>query len=415
MRFTKERRSNDTTALPGVCLARQPIFGTAGDVAGYELVSWDRTTGRETGAANVVRAVLSIGLDQLTAGRVAYVTFTPEMVVAGAYTALPRDGIVVELVDDVEPDDRVELACERLVNAGYALALHADGAGCSERLLELATVVKVDVHEQSPARLDAIAQELATYDVRLLAERVDTARTRALCAGLGYELFHGTYYARPEMVRRRVLHSDELAIMRELNELRDGRANDTIAEAVFASDVKLASRLLRAVNGMGRADRGTESVRDALQHGTRDELGTWLLLLLASAIAARESASRELLHLAVQRARLCALLAGSAGRAHDAGSMFLVGLFSLLDAVGRMPIEALLEPMALGPLVREALLERTGPYAATLALVEAWEQGEWETVRRQASAAGIDASQVSTCYVQSLAWTRDRLRSLNVT
>ena len=401
--------------MPGVCLARQPIFGTAGDVAGYELVSSPRTTGERGGATSVVRSLLNIGLEQLTAGRVAYVTFTPELVVAGAYRALPRDAIVVELVDDVEPDDRVEYACEQLVNAGYALALHADGAASSERLLELATVVKVDVHEQSPARLDAIAQDLATYDVRLLAERVDTARTQALCAGLGYELFHGTYYARPETVRRRVLHSDELAIMRALNELRDARANDTIAEAVFASDVGLASRLVRAVNGIGRAARGTESVRDALQLGGRDELRTWLLLLLASGIAARESASRELLHLAVQRARLCALLAGSAARAHDAGSMFVVGLFSLLDAVACMPIDVLLEPMALGPLVRDALLERTGPYAATLALVEAWEQGEWETVRRQASAAGIDASHVSTCYVQSLAWTRDRLRSLNVT
>ena len=405
--------------MTGVCVARQPIFGTSGDVAGYELLSCHpaidaraRRVGRGAAAAEVVQAVLSLGLDQLAAGRVAYIGITPEMLLCRAYTVLPRDGVVIELFEDVEADDQLEFACEQLVNAGYTLALDAYSAWDSPHLLELASVVKVDVRDQPPFRLDAIAQELAVYDVRLLADRVHTAQERALCAGLGYELFQGTYYARPEVVRNRALGSEEVAIIRALNVLRDARATDADAEAVFSTDVELTSKLLRIVKASAR-DTGIDSIRAALQLTGRDELGMCLGLLLASAIAARESASRELLHLTVQRARLCAMLAGPVARARDAHSMFLVGLFSLLDAMAGMPTDVLVRPVALSLPFREALLERLGPYAVPLSIAEAWEQGDWATVRRHASFAGIDASEISTLYVQSIAWTRDRLRSLH--
>ena len=107
------------------------------------------------------------------------------------------------------------------------------------RLLELASIVKVDVLDQPAAKLDAIAQQLAPYDVCLLAERVETADVRALCAGLGYELFQGYYYARPEMVKNRALVSDDLAIARAMSVLRDDRASDADAEAAFSADARV--------------------------------------------------------------------------------------------------------------------------------------------------------------------------------
>ena len=412
MKLTRARASKHPNARPDIGVARQPIFGTAGDVAGYGLVSCHSVSDPRRVAATdvVVKAIVSIGLEQLTAGRAAYVGFTPDMLIEGAYTTLPRDGVVVELLGTMEPDDRVEFACEQLVNAGYTLALDDCAAGYSERLLELATVVKVDVHDLPPERLDAIAQELAVYDVRLLAVRVATRQMRALCAGLGYELFHGNYYARAEMVQDRTLRSDELAIVRALNALRDAQASD--AESVFATDRRLAARLLRVLNADTRAG-GIESVQHALRLGARQQLGTWLLLFLAWTIAAREPVTRELLHLAMQRARLCELLAGSAGRPHDGHSMFVVGLFSLLDVVAGMPMDTLLGAVAVDPLVRAALRERTGPYAVLLTIAEAWEQGDWTTVRRHAWPAGIDASGISALYLQSLVWSREHLRVVN--
>jgi EAL and modified HD-GYP domain-containing signal transduction protein len=252
VRLSKHSARDDASNVTDVCVARQPIFGTAGDVAGYELlyrrtVADTAATGARRGvmaADVVVHSFLHIGLDRLTAGRAAYLNFTREMLLSGAHTLLPPEHVVIELLEDVEPDEQVEAACERLVDAGYALALDDFAGGTHfSRLLELATVVKVDVLHQPPARLDEIAQEVAPYDVRLLAERVETAQVRAMCAGLGYELFQGYYYARPELVRNRALVSDELSIIRAMAVLRDERATDADAEAAFSTDVGLSYRL----------------------------------------------------------------------------------------------------------------------------------------------------------------------------
>jgi len=404
-----------------VCVARQPIFGTAGDVAGYELLYGRISSNEAAGGVDrsvlsadvLVRAFIDIGLDQLTAGRSAFMKFTREMLLARAYRLLPPESVVIELLDTVKPDEDVEAACEALVDAGYSLALDdfAWDPGY-RRVLELATIVKVDVLDQPAARLDEIAQRLAVYDVRLLAARVETADVRAMCAGLGYELFQGSYYARPEMEMTQGLTSDEVTIARAMNVLRYARTADADAEAAFSADVSLSSKLLRMVNSPGRGGRGVESVSDAVQLSGRTELSKWLALLLVSSIAARGPANRELLHLAVQRARMCELLATWTCRDRDTSAPFLVGLFSLLDTISGMPMVDLLESMTLAPPLREALVGRAGPYARPLTLVEVYEQGAWSRVKQHATSSGIDAAHVGTLYLQSLAWTRDRLLSL---
>ena len=404
-----------------VCLARQPIFDARADVTGYELLY--RRTERDTSATGgghsvmaadvIVHAWLDIGLEQLTAGRVAYLNFTREMLLSRAYTLLPRERVVIELLETVTPDEDVIAACEELVDAGYTLALD-DFVWSTQhrRLLELASVVKVDVLDQSATRLDEVAQQLASYDVRLLAERVETDAVRATCAGLGYTLFQGYYFARPEMVKTEALVSDEIAIAQAMNVLRDPHTTDSEAEAAFTSDLGLSHKLLRMVNSAARGGRGIESIRHAVQLSGRDEIAKWLALLLVSSIAARGASNRELLHLAVQRGRMCELLAAPSGRTRDAGALFLVGLFSLLDAISGMPMAQLLESIALAPALREALVARTGRYAVPLSLAEAYEQGDWSRVRHHASTSGIDAVRVGQIYVESMAWTRDRLLSL---
>jgi EAL and modified HD-GYP domain-containing signal transduction protein len=411
--------ATDTSAVTEVCLARQPIFATTGEVVGYELLyrraSTDTTTADRRNMAEgvIVQTFIDIGLGQLTSGRPAFMNFTREMLLGRAFALMPPESVVIELLENVEPDEQVEQACEELVDAGYSLAL--DDFVWSpryRRLLELAAIVKIDVLNQPAAALDEIAQRLAPYDVRLLAERVETAEVRAVCAGLGYEMFQGYYYARPEMIVKRALTSDEIAIAQAMTVMRDPRATDSEAEAVLGADVGLSDKLLRMINSAARGGRGIESITHAVQLSGRNELSKWLALLLVSSMAARGGSNRELVHLAVQRARMCELLGASTGRDRDSGAVFLVGLFSVLDAISRMPMPEMVQAVQLAPPLRDALVSRTGPYATALKLTEAYEKGEWTRVARDARSLGLDLAQVCALYVQSLTWTRERLRSL---
>jgi EAL and modified HD-GYP domain-containing signal transduction protein len=409
------------STVADVCLARQPIFDATGAVIGYELLYRRRATDTTAGGVDhsvmsadvIVHSCLNIGLEQLTSGRAAYMNFTRDMLLSRVYTLLPPESVVIELLETVDPDDEVTQACEELVDAGYALALD-DFVWSSRyrRLLELATIVKVDVLNRPAADLDEVAQRVASYDVRLLAERVETAEVRAMCSGLGYELFQGYFFARPEMVKNRALMSDDLAIVQAMSVMRDVTTSDGEVEAAFTSDIGLSYKLLRMVNSAARGGRGIESILHALRLSGRTELSKWLALLLVSSIAARGAANRELLHLAVQRGRMCELLGESTGQERDTSALFLVGLFSLLDAISGIPMPQLLESIKLAPPLQQALVGRTGPYAGALKLAEAYEQGAWTTVHHHASSSGLDDAQVGAMYVQSLAWTRARLVSL---
>jgi len=304
-------------------------------------------------------------------------SFTREMLRARAYTSIGADAVVVEAPGSVTADGVMERACEVLIDDGYTLALD-DFVWSSycRRLLELASIVKVDVSNQSPAKLDELAQRVAVYDVRLLAKRVDTAEARATCAGLGYELFQGWYYAQPEVVVRRGLTSDEMSIVRAVNVMRDDWGS--------------------------HAGPGVDSSADPALYD--------LLRVVSS--TARGTANREAFHLAVQRARMCELLVGPSSWDGESRSLFLVGLLSLLDAITGTPMPDLLNALAPAPAFRDALVSRVGPYAVALSLTEAYEQGAWGTVGRLAQRIGMDAAQVAACYVQSLVWTRHQLRSL---
>jgi EAL and modified HD-GYP domain-containing signal transduction protein len=105
-------------------------------------------------------------------------------------------------------------------------------------------------------------------------------------------------------------------------------------------------------------------------------------------------------------------MAEASGRKALAGPLFLVGLFSGLDALLQMPLVEVVEQIDLAAPVREAVLERSGPYGPALALALAYESGSWDDVPALAEGAGVGAEAVTDLYLQSLTWARERLRSL---
>ena len=116
----------------------------------------------------------------------------------------------------------------------------------------------------------------------------------------------------------------------------------------------------------------------------------------------------ELVTAAMQRARMCELLAEATGRWRDAGALFMAGLFSLLDARMRAPMAEVVDRLDLAPELRGTLLDREGPYATTLRLVEAFEGGRWDDVTRAADALPLSLTELTELYARAVEWARER-------
>lgn len=401
-----------------VFVARQPIFDAGDRLQGYELlyrhsgeaVRAEGATPQRMSNEVFLHAILGFGLDRVTGGATAFINFSREMLTERLFELLDPAAVMIELLEDVEPDEGTVAACRELKEAGYRLALddfvprpEADA------LLACAEVVKLDVLNVPLAELARTVEALRPRGVRLLAERVETREVRDACRAMGFELFQGYYFSRPEILSRREVSVEQANAIRLMNLLRDTRATDGDVEEAFRSDPLLTYKLLRIVNSAAVGGRGVQSIGHAVRMVGRETLYRWLALLFVSSVPADTGAAHERIHSAVQRARLCELIGEASGRQGTAGPLFMVGLFSMLDALLRVPLEELLSSIDLTPEVRGALLGGEGPYAAALELVRAYEAGRWDEVLYRSAAAGVSPLDVPDLYLQSLTWARERV------
>ena len=398
-------------------VARQPIFNLGGDVEGYELlyrrgaqsVAADGASTRQMSVDVIIQSLLEIGLERITLGRTAWLNFSRDMLISDFHDLLHKEAVVVELLEDVKADDDVVRVCERLVRAGYIHALHDYEPGDGrDALLGLAQIIKIDVLNRGMDDIRAVVEGLAGYKVRLLAERVETAEVRDECRKMGFELFQGYFFARPELITKRGTSVDQLLIIQLMNLLRDDTVEDVALEQHFRRDPSLSHKLLRMVNAASFGVHGVDSILQAIRLLGRITLHRWLAVLLVSSFATRGGIDTELVQAALLRARFCELL-GESSRKAPGGTLFMIGLFSRMDALFGAPMDEVLSEIDLAPEVKMALLRREGPYADWLRLAEAYEGGDWDQVAAVSAKLGITALDVPSLYIESVDWTRERL------
>jgi EAL and modified HD-GYP domain-containing signal transduction protein len=402
-------------------VARQPIFEMGRGLYGYELLyrrdaSIERADGEDgyMSAEVIVGSLLGIGLHSIAGPGLAFVNFSRGQLLNESWQLFEPATVIIELLENVERTAETIAACERMVAAGYRLALDDfvyDEA--SKPLVDLASIIKVDVLGCSPSDLETLAGQLHPYGVRLLAERVETATVRDVCVDLGFDLFQGYLFSRPETLTKTDVSAGQLAIMRLLNLLQDPRTTDNELDSAFQSDVALCYKLLRIVNAAALGGRGITSIPHAVRLVGRETLHRWLAIILVASLGRKGDVSHELALTAMTRARMCELLTMSgvaaAGNGRQGGSAFIVGLLSLLDVLLEVPMDKILAKLELADDVHGALLRRSGPLASQLHLVEAYEKANWDAARSLATETAVPDDMLPTIYLDALHWAAERI------
>ena len=385
-----------------IMVGRQPIFDGKLDVYGYELLF--RSPGGAALDADVmtadvlVRAGLDIGLENLVGSRMAFVNAPRAFLVGAQDVPLPPEQTVIEVLEDVAHDEEVLDGCRRLARAGYALALddyvYQEG---DEPLLELADIVKLDLLALPPDRLAEEAARCRPFDVKLVAEKVETAEQMAACQELGFHLFQGYLLSRPEVVERRGLDPNRLTCLQLIDKLCDPDMSAGEVERIVEQDAGLSYRFLRAAgSGAGRGlRRPVSSIREGVVLLGQRRLRSWVILML---LADAHGGSTEQLNIAMTRARMTELLA-AVGAPKLRDSAFTVGLVSALDLLLGAPLHEIVEQLAVTDEIASALLDHTGPLGSILSDVLMWELGDADGLQ-----SGLDPTVIEKSYLDALAW-----------
>jgi EAL and modified HD-GYP domain-containing signal transduction protein len=249
-------------------------------------------------------------------------------------------------------------------------------------LVNIADIVKLDLSLVDDTRLPDVVKDLKRPGLTLLAEKVETAAQFTRCLQLGFDLFQGYHFAKPQTLSARRPAPRKLALL-DLLTLIARDATPIQLEAAFKHHPDLSVNLLRLVNSAGMGIQGRiSSIRHAVLMLGQRRLHAWLQLLIYTAGSPRQAV--PLLQMASVRGRLLEQIA-QAQRPWDADyhdHAFLTGAFSLMDTMLDMPMASIVDRIHADDAVGEALLHQRGSLGDLLSLAHQIEINDREAIER---------------------------------
>jgi EAL and modified HD-GYP domain-containing signal transduction protein len=185
--------------LAPASVTRQPIFGSDLLICGYELFFATADPSTDTQATETLVELRESDLDRMAGGYPAFINLTEDFILSGRCDALPRERVVLEVLEDVRPDPPVLCELARLSKVGYRIALDDFVFRAGQvPLVHLADIVKIDMLATEPDQLGRLLSTLRQFGVRLLAEKIETEEALGFSLELGFDYLQGFLLSRPD-------------------------------------------------------------------------------------------------------------------------------------------------------------------------------------------------------------------------
>lgn len=395
-----------------IFVARQPIFTAEMRIWGYELLFRHGETQSavftdgDQATTQVIADGFALGTRGMDGKARVLINFPRNILLGPAPYVLPAERCVVEILEAVLPEDEVMEACRELKNQGYTLALD-DFVGDPgfEPLCEIADIVKVDILGKTPDEVMAVVRGLQRYKVRLLAEKVENLDMFNVCRKLGFEYFQGYFFSRPEVIPGRKLSASQTTKIKLLRELNESEAELSRLVEIIQTDLSISYRLLKYINSARFSLRGKiESIQRAVNMLGRQNLRQWLQVVILSDINSTDK-GQELVRISVLRGRFLQLLAQAHPAPFPADSMFVLGFFSVLDAILDQHMDQVLDEISLDQDIKAALIDPQAPNSGWIGLLRELDRGSWTGLENQATRMGIPMPLIDAAAIEAAMWT----------
>lgn len=398
-----------------VYTARQAIFNRKTHVVAYELLFRDGEENRfpnvdphEATSKLIMRTHLNEGLSAVTMGKRALINFTEQCLLSGLADLLPKEQVIIEVLETVTPSDEVYEKCRALFHSGYILALD-DFIYKKEwhRFLPLIKLIKFDISKTPLDKLGKLVEYLKKFkNMRLLAERVETQEEFKQAKAMGFHYFQGYFFCKPEMRASKDVDTQSAILVSLYQELSRPHLNIAKISGFFEQDVGLTYKLLRYINsGILPLKTQITSIRQALIYLGEAQIRKLVALLTTATIARNKP--KEVTRLSIVRARSCELAMRKVvpGQTDDA---FLMGLLSMIGVMLDKPIEEVMETLPVSDEIKEALRDpkSQSPMRIVFNAVCLYEKGSWHLTSLECQKIRLSYDFLSDAYQQAMLWAK---------
>jgi EAL and modified HD-GYP domain-containing signal transduction protein len=394
-----------TSNSENIFIGRQPIFRPNLEVYAYELLyrsGQKNVAGVFDGDAATTTVILNsfmeIGFENIVGGRKAFINLTKSFIDGSIPLPMNKNDVVLEILEDISPDPETIEQIQALRDKGYTIAL--DDFVFDEKMkpfTSVANLVKVDVQLVDVDDLSQQVAALKQRGIRMLAEKVETLEEFEHYKAMGFDLFQGYFLSKPEVIEGKKLSSNKTVLVELLSKLQDPDIEFGEIEQLVTRDAALSYKLLRYINSaaVGLSAK-VDSIQRALLLIGLDALKQWMTLIVLSGVSTK---SDELIHNAMIRGKMCELLGKAAG-IEKPHSYFVVGLFSLLDAMLDMSMSDILKELPLQQRLNNALIKHQESEGQALQCVIDYEEGRWSDLKFST----LSETQISAAYFEAMQW-----------
>jgi c-di-GMP-related signal transduction protein len=400
-------------------IGRQPILTNNEQIVAYELLfrsigSANKADVRDAtfSSANVINNTLTnFGIQNLLGEHRGFINLDHELLMSDVLEILPKDQIVLELLESLEVTDELIERCRNLKHMGFTLALDDhEYSPVYHDLYSIADIVKVDLIQTPLERVPEMVELLRPYPIKLLAEKVESRTEFLACRDMKFDYFQGYYFAKPSVLEKKRFTESGVTLLKLMRLLSEDADTAAIEESI-KSDSSLTFKLLVMANSaaVGVRER-VDSVHKAVSIVGRGQIKRWVQLALFASDDTR-TAANPLIDMAAVRAGLMEQLASRHPRLSqdpDASEKaFLIGILSLLERVYNISLDELTKKLNLSDEIRSALFAREGCYGKLLALAEKSESLDFDAVEVMLEELGISAEDATDSQVESYSWSAD--------
>jgi len=369
-----------------VFIARQPIFTKNRKLFGYELLfrlglenSFPDIDG-DIATSNLLSSIFfPFEFNEILGSKMGLVNFTKKLILQKVPLFLPKEQFIIEVLEDIEPEEDLLSALSQFKDRGYTIALD-DFVYHSkfDPMIELSRIIKFDLRATPLNSLSEIITKIKSkYTVKFLAEKVETYDEFNVAKKMGFSLFQGYFFSKPEVLSTKGVSPNQITKLKLINEIGQKELNLKKIETFIKNDAPVSFKLLKYANSAYFNRRiPIDTIKDAIAYVGEDELKKFINIVVVSDLGVKKP--NELVRASIIRARMCEKFSSIFKTKFSIDELFTLGLFSFMDALMDCKMENILEHVAFSDKMKTALLGNDREFSRMLDIIIGFEKGNWD-------------------------------------
>jgi len=395
-------------------IARQPILLANGQLYAYELLYRNSNQNfatvlddNQATSSVLVNALTTFGLSKLIDDKMAFINVGRDLLMDSILEIIPKERFVLEILEDVVVDESITERVKYLRELGYTIAI--DDLNFEPQMLEnfkpllkMVQVLKFDIAQTGLGQLKEQLDFFRQYNLKFLAEKVETHEEFQACKALGFEYFQGYFFSKPDILKKEKLDPSQTIILGLVTMLNNEETPIKEIELQFSKSIDLTINLLKYLNS---AYIGTKSQINSISHAItllgRTGLARWLTLFLYSDNK-NNIFIAPLLESSLFRAKFMSELA--LRLKHDKKfqeKAYLTGMISLVDGLLNSTFDEIFDEINFEDDIKSAISNKSGSLGKLLVISDIAQKGD-ERIFAIFAKLGIPQSELehilTTCF-----------------